>query len=99
MHLAAVRTVISRNPVSPPQLAADTPVTYIIGPVVVCSVHSRRNKLDVPVFNGTPGRLNKLVHLHEPLLFYKGLDRCTASVMGTDIMGIILDLNEKAFLF
>ena len=91
-YLTAVITVICGNPVSPPQLTADTPVADIVGPVKVVLLHTFGDQLDLTVFHCFSCGLDQFVHLHEPLLFYQRLDGGLTTVMGTYVVYMILDL-------
>src|SRR5699024_3333511 len=48
--LTAFVTVISRDPVSPPELTGDTPVSDILQPVKICLVKSLRYKCKISFF-------------------------------------------------
>ena len=97
-HLATVITIPCRDAVSPPKLAADTPVTDVVGPVEICLIHSCRKELDLTILNAFYCRLDHLVHLNEPLLLDHRLNRCVASVMHTNVVGMWNDLHKKSFL-
>ena len=94
--LATLLTVVCRNSVAPPKLSADTPVSDVICPVVVCFFHTFRNQFDVTLFYRFYGRFDQLIHLHEPLFFYHRLDGGLTSVMGTYVMAVILDFNQQS---
>ena len=46
-NLAAVVTVVSRNPVAPPELTGNTPVMNVLQPVEISLVEALRNKISV----------------------------------------------------
>ncbi len=83
---AALIAVISRDPVSPPELAADTPVADVVRPVKVDLFHSLRNQFDLALFHSFHRRLNQFVHLYKPLLFHKRFDGRAAPVMSSHIV-------------
>ena len=80
---------------SPPQLAADTPVADIVCPVEVSLIHTWRQKLDLPILYSLNGRLNHFIHLHKPLLLDHWLNRGMAAIVGTHIMRMGNHLNQK----
>ena len=92
-YLAAVIAVISRNPVSPPQLTADTPVADVIRPVEVVLLHTLGDQLDLTIFYCFSCGFDQFIHLNEPLVFYHRLDGGLATVMGTYVVYMILDLH------
>ena len=83
---------------SPPELTADTPVSDIVRPVKVGLFHTLRNKLDVAVLYRFYRGLNKLIHLDKPLLFYQRLNGGLTSVVGTYVVGVIFDTDQKSHL-
>ena len=95
----AVRTVISRYPVSPPELTGNTPVTDIVSPVKIYFLHPLRQQGNVPVFHCLYSRLNQFVHFYKPLLFYHRLHCGSAAVMGSHIMGMGHNFYQKSLLF
>ena len=92
-YLAAVIAVICGNPVAPPQLAADTPVTDIVRPVEVVLLHALGDQLDLTVLYRFSCRLDQFIHLYEPLVFYHRLDGGLATVMGTYVVYVVFDLH------
>ena len=66
-HVTAVRKVISRNPLSPPELAGNTPVAGILHPVAVGIHIFFRNELRPAAFDRFQGHLGEGFHLEEPL--------------------------------
>ncbi len=83
---------------APPELTADAPVADVVGPVEVGLFHAGRDQLDVTVLDAFHSGLNELVHADEPLGLDHGLDSGAAAVMGTHVVGIIFDINEKPHL-
>ena len=90
-NFSTLITVVSRNPVSPPELTADTPVADVVGPVEVGLFHTLRNQLNLTILNGFYRRLNELIHLYEPLLLDHRLNGGLTTVMCTDIVAVILN--------
>ena len=91
-YFTAVIAVICGNPVSPPQLTADTPVADVIRPVEVVLLHTFGDQLDLAVFHSFSCGFDQLIHLNEPLVLYHGLDGGLTTVMGTYVVYMILDL-------
>ena len=82
-HLAAVITIISRNPVSPPELTGNTPVTDALKPVQIGLSEALRNEFKSAGFKCLYRRFRHLFHLDKPLRFYHRLYGCAAAVVGT----------------
>lgn len=78
---------------SPPELSGNTPVPDIVCPVKIGLFHAGRNQLDLSVTDSLCRRLYELVHFHKPLLLDHGLNGGLTSVMGSYIMGIILNAD------
>ena len=93
--LPALAAVVGRDPVTPPELAADTPVADIVGPVEIDLFHPLGDQLDVLFLHRLHGRLDQLIHFDEPLFFDQGFDGGSAAVMGADIVGIVLDADQE----
>ena len=91
-YFTAVIAVISGNPVSPPQLTADTPVADVVRPVEIVLLHTFGDQLDLTIFYSFSCRFDQFIHLNEPLVFYHGLDGGLTTVMGTYVVYMILDL-------
>ena len=97
-HYAAVRQVVCRNPLSPPQLAGDAPVVRVLHPVAV----------GVAVLVGHepyPARLHAVerhggegVHLEEPLRREPGLYHCVGAFRIAYRRGVFLCLDEVSGL-
>ena len=68
------RPVPDRDPVPPPELAADAPVVHVIDPVEVPGRHLRRVHADPPVPDRVARRLGQRPDLDEPLQREPGLD-------------------------
>ena len=91
-YFTAVIAVISGNPVSPPQLTTDTPVTDVICPVEVVFLHTFGDQLDLTIFYSFSCGFDQLIHLNEPLVLYHRLDGGLTTVMGTYVVYMIFDL-------
>ena len=83
---------------APPELSGNAPVADVVRPVEINLVHALRNQADVPVLHAFYGRLDQLAHLHEPLLLDQRLHRGLAAVMGSHVVGIVLDAHQKPHL-
>ena len=95
-QLPALVAGVGRDPVSPPKLTGNAPVADIVGPVEVKLVHALRHQLDLPCLHSLSGGFDQLVHLHEPLKLDHGLNGGVAAVVGAYVMGVVLDLHQKA---
>ncbi len=94
--LAAVIAVPRGDPVPPPELTRDAPVLDVVGPVEVGLLHGIRDELDIAVLHRPDGRLNEVIHLHEPLFLHHRFDGRAAAVMGSYVVGEVLDADEKS---
>ena len=94
-NLPALVAVVSRNPVPPPELAADAPVADVIRPVVINLVHAFRDEPDLAFLHRLHRRFDQFVHLYEPLFLDHRLDGRLTAVMGAYVVGIVLDPHEK----
>ena len=92
-YFTTVIAVISGNPVSPPQLTADTPVADVVRPVEIVLLHTLGNQLDLTIFHCFSCGFDQLIHLNEPLVLYHRLDGGLTTVMGTYVVYMILDLH------
>ena len=63
----SVRKVPGRYTLTPPQLAADSPVVCVLHPVAVSVAVFVRDELDVAAFHSLQSLLCKGFHLEEPL--------------------------------
>ena len=91
--LAALVTVIRRDPVAPPELAADAPVADVVGPIEIGLLHPLGDQTDIALFDSFDCRLDKLVHLNEPLLFDQRLNGSSASVMGSYVVSVVFNAD------
>ena len=96
--LPAVLAVIYGNPVSPPELTGNAPIPYVFHPMEISLFEILRNEPDISVFNRVYRRTGKRFHPDEPLLAYHRLDRRMTAVTFSDVMGIILNLDELSEL-
>ena len=96
--LTAVVAVVSRNPVSPPELTGNTPVADILQPVQIRLVEALRHKGQISVFNSLDSRLCHLLHLYEPLLLDHGLNGGATAVVGSYIMDMVYHLHQQTLL-
>ena len=92
-HLAAVITIISRNPVSPPELTGNAPVTDALKPVQIGLSEALRNEFKSAGFKCLYRRFRHLFHLDKPLRFYHRLYGCAAAVVGTYVVGMRNDFD------
>ena len=97
--LAALIAVIRRDPVSPPELAADAPVPYLVQPSEVDFAEPLRHEFQASGLDCLDGRLCQLVHLYEPLIGHHRLDGAVASVALADRDSEVLCLHEVTGLF
>ena len=79
----ALITVVSRNPMSPPDLTGNTPVLDILEPVQINLVKTLRYKPQLSCLQCIDRRFCKLIHLDKPLLFDQWLYCCTTPVMSS----------------
>ena len=84
---------------SPPKLTGNTPVVNIFHPVGVSLCESFGNKLNFAVVYYAESFLGERLHLNEPLVACKRLNSSTATVTSTNIVSIILNLDECAAFF
>ena len=87
-HFSAVITVVSRDPVAPPELAADTPVSDIREPVLICLYIIIRYELQVTLSACLKSCFAHLFHADEPLRLYHRLDSCVTPVMCSDCVSM-----------
>ena len=94
----ALCAIIGRDPMPPPELTGNAPVTNIICPIEVDFLHALWQQGNLLVLHGLDGRLNQLVHLHKPLLLDHRLYRGIAAVMGTNVVGMGYNLYQEPLL-
>ena len=98
MHLvrACERGSPNRNPMPPPQLPTDTPVSFLTQPVEICLSVPLRKESDSAIFNGVNRVLSQGVHLHEPLIAQKRLNRRLAAVAVLHRDNAVFDLFQMS---
>lgn len=89
-------TVPDRDPVSPPDLAGDTPVGRGVEPAEVIASSGFGEEGDLAFVVGLAGQIDERLHLHEPLAQQEGFDHGAASVAVGDFVGEVFDLDEIA---
>ena len=94
--LAAVRTVPYGYAVTPPELAGNTPVLYVLHPVVIYLCKAFGNEGNFLVRDRVYCGAGELFHFYEPLFGNKRLDCCAATVAMTDVMRVGFDFYERA---
>src|SRR5262249_46856235 len=93
-----VRGVPDRDPVPPPQLAADAPVVHVVDPVEVAGGQVAGVDAHPAVPDGVPGRLGQRLHLDEPLQRQPRLyDRATPAAV-PDRVDVGADLGDDPAL-
>ena len=97
-HLTALIAVISRDPVSPPELTGNTPVVDIVQPVLINLAETIRDEVYFPVLLCFAGSGSHIRHFYKPLWFDHRLYRCTAAVMGTNTVAVRNNLYKKSLL-
>ena len=98
-NLTALLAVVSRNPVSPPQLTGNAPVTDAFQPVQIRLAEAFRNKLQFAALQRFDRRFCHLLHTYKPLLLYHRLNGSLASVMSTYIMRMRNHLHQQSQIF
>ncbi len=93
--VSALRQVVGRYALSPPQLARYAPVLDVLHPVAVGILVFRRDELYRILHYGLGRRLGQLLHRQEPLHRQLGLDRCARALREADVVGVGLDLIEQ----
>ena len=97
-ELVAVTTIPDRDPVPPPELAADAPVADVLQPVEVDLGEALRDDPYPLIDHGVDCRNSQGSDLNEPLLADPWFDHgiAAAAVPHGVVMG--LHLNQKTFL-
>ena len=98
-HIAAVRQIIGRNALAPPQLAGNTPVSGVFHPVPVGIHVFLRDKLRTTAFYGLQGHLGKGFHLQEPLGAQLGLNNGVRALGIAHRRGVVFHLYQVAGFF
>ena len=76
----SILVVPGRDPVSPPELAADAPVLDVPHPFEIGFRPVVRNEPDRPIFHGADGRFRQRTCFYIPLIRQVGLDYRTAAI-------------------
>ncbi len=97
-HLPAVLAVPDRNPVSPPELAADAPVVDMFQPVGIGQFEALWIEVQLAVLQCLQSLVGHPLHADEPLVGKVGLDDGMATVAVTDVMLDVLHLHQQAKL-
>ena len=84
---------------TPPELARNAPVAYVVQPVEQDRALVVRDHLDQATVDGFLGRLGEGLHFHEPLRGNPRLDFGFAAVADTDSVRNIFDAFEQAERF
>ena len=95
-HLAALRAIISRYPVSPPQLSGNTPVANAFQPVYISLVKTLWYKFQITVAYRFHRRLCHLFHRYKPLLFCHRFYRRFTAVMRANGMLMVFDSRQQS---
>ena len=98
-HKFVVRQVERRDAVTPPQLAANTPILHVLHPMGVCVFEFIGVEFDVILHHGLQSGLCHLVHLAEPLHGEFGLNHLVGSLGEAHLVDVILNLDQAASLF
>ena len=98
-RLLAAAAIVGRNPVSPPQLAGNAPVTDVLEPVQIDLVKALRYKCQIAVLNRFDRRLCHFFHSNEPLLLDHRLDRRSAAIVCADCMRVRDNFDQKTKFF
>ena len=91
----AVLVVPRRNPVPPPQLAADAPVLDVLHPVAVGVDPVGRHEADIAALCEMQAACGQRVHLHEPLVGEIRLDRLSAAVATRHLQLVRFRLDQQ----
>ena len=90
----SIRKIVCRDALSPPKLAADTPVVCILHPVTVGIAVFIRDELDEAILDGSKRARCELFHLEEPLGTEARLDDGVGTLAVSDRRGIVFDLLD-----
>ena len=93
-YITAFRQEISRNPVSPPQLTADTPVLDILQPVTIRILIFRRIEFQLIIHDRRQGHICKVLHLQEPLHRQLRFDSHIGTFRETNLVGVCFYLFQ-----
>ena len=94
-HFAALVAVVCGNPVSPPKLTGNTPVTDVFQPVEISFSKALGNKFQFSCVQDFYSCLRHLVHAHEPLRLDHRFYRSSAAVMGSHAVAVRNHFYQK----
>ncbi len=94
--VAAVRQIIGRNPLPPPELTGDAPVAGVLHPVAVGIDILLGNELRASAFHGVERHLGQGVHLEEPLGGQARLDHRIGPLGVTDRRSVFFHFFQVA---
>ena len=95
-HELAVREVVGRNPLAPPELAGDAPVVGVLHPVAVGIDVALGDELRAAALDRLQGDLRQGVHLQEPLGGELGLDDGVRPLGVAHRRGVVFHLHQVA---
>src|SRR5215207_5710313 len=93
-----VGTVPHGDAMSPPQLAADTPILDVLQPVEIGLLKTLGYDLDAPISHSFQRGFCQRFDRHEPLRGDHRLDDLSAALCARDGCAIRLSLNEESCL-
>ena len=96
---ATIITVPGRNPMAPPQLAGNTPITNIVQPVAIDFGKSLWYEFDFASLDSLYSRLSQGIHLDKPLGRNHWLNGGMATGAMTNSMLMILNRYQNTNLF
>ena len=95
-HELAVREVVGRNPLAPPELAGDAPVVGILHPVAIGVHVALGDELRAAALHRFQGDLRQGVHLQEPLGGELGFDDGVRPLGVAHRRGVVFHLHQVA---
>ena len=95
-HVSAFGQEVGRDAVSPPQLAADTPVLDVLQPVLVRVLVLSGIELQFVVHDRRQSHVGKVLHLEEPLHGELRLDGYVGTLGEAHLVGVSLHLLQQA---
>ena len=94
----ALETIPGRDPVSPPELSADTPVMDVVHPVEDDLLEAPGDKPRVSLLDSLDRRPGQRSHLNEPLSGHEWFNDRVATLAMAHLVGMILDPIQESFL-
>ena len=98
-HESALRQVVSRDAVAPPQLSADAPVLDVFHPVTVSIFVFGRVELDFVLHHRFQSDLRQVFHLQEPLHGKLRFDGYVGTLGEAHLVGIVFHLFQQSGFF